>query len=60
MEEMIQIINQVGFPVGMCVYFAWDRVTNMKSFIASNNAQAQSNRELTAAIREMNNKRVAI
>ena len=46
MGEFVDIINQVGFPIALCVYFAWDRTVLMKSFIKSND-------ELASAIREM-------
>lgn len=46
MGELTDIINQVGFPIALCVYFAWDRTVLMKSFIKSND-------ELASAIREM-------
>ena len=48
MEELVQIINQVGFPVAVCVYFIWDRTVLMKSFIKSNTDLAEAIKEMCA------------
>ncbi|MBK5251107.1 MAG: hypothetical protein JJE29_00455 [Peptostreptococcaceae bacterium] len=50
MGELVDIINQVGFPIALCVYFAWDRTVLMKSFMKSND-------ELAAAIRQLCNQK---
>lgn len=49
-ETVTQVINSLGFPIAMVIYFAWDRVNREK-------AQAEQMKAMTDAL---NNNTLAI
>jgi len=48
--DLIQVIKELGFPIGIAVYFIYDRTILMRKFIQSNNEQTTVLRMLCAKV----------